>query len=382
VTAPARPEAPDAPPARVRVELGARGYDIVVGADVIATAGAEIAAVLPNRRVAVVSDETVAARHLPALVAALDAAGIGHCEIRVPPGEASKSFAGLERLVDALLDARIERGDAVIALGGGVVGDLAGFAASILRRGVACVQVPTTLLAQVDSAVGGKTGINTRHGKNLVGSFHQPRLVLADIAALETLPRRELLAGYAEVVKYGAIDDPGFFDWLERNGAAVVAGDRAARTRAVVTSCAAKARIVAADERETGARALLNLGHTFAHALEVEVGYGDALRHGEAVAIGMVLAFELSVRLGLCPAGDAARLREHLAAVGLPVRPAGLVGRDGGARLVAHMAQDKKVADGRAAFVLARGIGRAFLSREVETETLRAFLDEALAEDA
>ncbi len=381
MSAPPASERPDAP-ARVRVDLGARSYDIVVGAGVLAAAGEEIAAALPGRRVAVVSDETVAAHHLPALLASLDAAGIGHCEIPVPPGEASKSFAGLERLLDALLDARIERGDAVVALGGGVIGDLAGFAASILRRGVACVQVPTTLLAQVDSAVGGKTGINTRHGKNLVGSFHQPRLVLADIATLETLPRRELLAGYAEVVKYGAIDDPAFFGWLEENGAAVVAGDRAARTHAVVTSCAAKARIVAADEREAGTRALLNLGHTFAHALEVEAGYGDALRHGEAVAIGMVLAFGLSVRLGLCPAEDAERLRAHLAAVGLPVRPAGVVGRDARDRLLAHMAQDKKVAGGRVTFVLARGIGRAFLTREVETETLRAFLDEALAERA
>ncbi len=366
---------------RLRVDLGARSYDIVVGAGALAAAADEIGRVLPGRRLAVVTDETVAALHLPALLQALDAGGIAHCEVVVPPGERTKSFAGLERLVDALLEARIERNDAVLALGGGVVGDLAGFAASILRRGVAFVQAPTTLLAQVDSAVGGKTGIDTRQGKNLVGSFHQPRLVLADIDALDTLPRRELLAGYAEVVKYGAIDDPGFFAWLEENGAAVIAGDPAARIHAVVASCAAKARIVAADERESGARALLNLGHTFAHALEVEAGYGEALRHGEAVAIGMVLAFALSVRLGLCPAEDARRVRRHLESVGLPVRPPSMAA-GGAERLLAHMAQDKKVRDGRIAFVLVRGIGRAFLTRDVAPDAVRAVLDAALAEAA
>ncbi|MFQ5785573.1 MAG: 3-dehydroquinate synthase [Alphaproteobacteria bacterium] len=367
------------PPQRLRVALDARGYDIVVGEGLIADAASHLAPVLDSRRVGVVSDETVAALHLPALRRALSDGGIEHHESVVPAGEASKDFHHLEALVDDLLEARIERGDTIIALGGGVVGDLAGFAASILRRGVAVVQIPTTLLAQVDSSVGGKTGIDTRHGKNLVGSFHQPRLVLADLAALDTLPTRELRAGYAEVVKYGAIDDPAFFAWLETHGAAVCAGDRAARQHAVLTSCAAKARIVAEDERESGARALLNLGHTFAHALEVEAGYGAALRHGEAVAIGLALAFDLSVRLDLCPEDDALRLRRHLAAIGLPTDPGAVVAGDAAARLVDHMAQDKKVRDGRIAFVLARGIGRAFLSREVAPETIRTLLEDALA---
>ncbi len=365
-------------PARLRVELGPRSYDIIVGEGVIAEAAHYLRPVLASRRVAVVSDETVAARHLPALRAALAAGAIEHHEIVVPPGESSKDFAHLERLVDDLLDARIERNDAIIAFGGGVVGDLAGFAASILRRGVAVVQMPTTLLAQVDSAIGGKTGIDTGHGKNLVGAFHQPRLVLADTALLDTLPEREFLAGYAEVVKYGLIDDAPFFDWLEEHGAAVCSGDPAARRHAVVTCCAAKARIVAGDEREAGQRALLNLGHTFAHALEVDAGYGDRLRHGEAVAIGMVLAFALSVRMDLCPADDAERVRRHLTAVGLPTDPGDVIGGDAAARLVDHMGQDKKVRGGRIAFVLTRGIGKAFVSRDVDPETVRRLLDDAL----
>ncbi|MFQ5958502.1 MAG: 3-dehydroquinate synthase [Alphaproteobacteria bacterium] len=373
------PETAGAEPARVRVELGARSYDIVVGEGLIAAAAIWLEPVLGGRRVAAVSDETVAALHLPTLAGALDASGIEHHDFVVPAGEASKDFAHLERLVDALLDARLERGDTVVALGGGVVGDLAGFAASILRRGVAVVQMPTTLLAQVDSAVGGKTGIDTRHGKNLVGSFHQPSLVVADIGVLDTLPRRELLAGYAEVVKYGLIDDPAFFAWLEANGADVVAGDREARRYAVVTSCAAKARIVSGDERDAGSRALLNLGHTFAHALEVETGYGDALLHGEAVAIGMALAFDLSVRLGLCPAEDAERVRRHLDAVGLSTSARGAVAGDAARRLVEHMAQDKKVRAGEIAFVLVHGIGKAYLSHDVEIGAVRALLEESLA---
>ena len=363
-------------PARLEVALGPRSYDIIVGEGLIADAGRYLAPVLTGRRVVVVTDETVAALHLPALRGGLAASGIDRHEIVLPPGEATKDFEHLERLTDAMLDARIERGDLVIAFGGGVVGDLAGFAAGILRRGVAVVQVPTTLLAQVDSSVGGKTGINTRHGKNLVGVFHQPRLVLADTGVLDTLPRREALAGYAEVVKYGLIDDAAFFAWLEQHGAGVCAGENAARRRAVVTSCAAKARIVAADERETGARALLNLGHTFAHALEIESGY--RVPHGEAVAAGMVLAFELSARLGLCPADDARRVRRHLAAVGLPTTPGEALGGEvAPERLLAHMAQDKKVRDGRLVFVLARGIGAAFISRDVDPEAVRALLDEA-----
>ena len=273
----------------------------------------------------------------------------------------------------------------MIALGGGVVGDLAGFAASVLRRGVAVVHVPTSLLAQVDSSVGGKTGIDTRHGKNLVGSFHQPHLVLADIAALDTLPRRELRAGYAEVVKYGLIDEPDFFAWLEANGEALLRGDHGPLRHAVTMSCAAKARIVAADERETGVRALLNLGHTFAHSMETAAGYGDGLVHGEAVAIGLVLAFDLSVDLGLCPPEDAARLRRHLAAAGLPtsVRQAITGDNDGRAvadRLVDIMGQDKKVERGRITFVLARGIGRAFLEPDVDLQRVRRVIDKSYSE--
>ncbi len=367
-------------PARLRIDLvPERSYDIVVGEGLIADAATYLRPVLTGRRVAVVSDETVAALHLPALRRALEAGGFEHHEIIVPPGEPTKDFATLERLIDDLLDARIERSDAVIAFGGGVVGDLAGFAASILRRGVAVVQMPTTLLGQVDSAVGGKTGINTRHGKNLVGTFHQPRLVLADIGVLDTLPRRHVVAGYAEVVKYGLIDDPEFFAWLEANGDAVCAGERAAQRCAVVTSCRAKARIVAADERESGSRALLNLGHTFAHALEVEAGYGDRLLHGEAVAAGLVLAFELSARLRLCPTADVERVRRHLAAVGLPTSPGAVVGEDAAGRLLDHMAQDKKVRDGQIAFVLTRGIGKAYVDRNVDRAAVRAALDDSLA---
>jgi 3-dehydroquinate synthase len=278
-----------------------------------------------------------------------------------------------------MLEARIERGSMILALGGGVIGDLAGFAASILLRGIEFIQIPTTLLAQVDSSVGGKTGINTAQGKNLVGSFHQPRMVLADIDALESLPRRELLAGYAEVVKYGLINDPAFFSWLETHGADLIDGDPAARRHAVMTSCAAKAAIVAADEREADQRALLNLGHTFGHALEAECGYSGELLHGEAVAIGMVMAFELSAMLGFCPSEDPARVARHLASVGLPTSPAAIGRGFDASRLVHHMRQDKKVKDGRLTFVLARGIGRAFLSREVEPAQLDALLARALA---
>jgi len=365
----------------VRVELGARSYDIHVGPGVIDRAGALLAPVLPARRVVVVTDETVSPLHLPRLQAALEEAGFRHDSIVVPAGEASKDMATLDRVLDRLLELGIERSVAVVALGGGVVGDLAGFAAAVALRGLPFVQVPTTLLAQVDSAVGGKTGINSRHGKNLIGAFHQPRLVLADTAVLDTLPRRQLLAGYAEIVKYGAIDRPDFFDWLEAHGQAVLDGDPAARALAVGTSCRAKADIVAADETEQGRRALLNLGHTFGHALEAEAGYGDALLHGEAVAIGMVMAFDLSVRLGLCPPQDAARLRRHLEAVGLPVAP----GRGGNLpnwdpeALLAHMAKDKKVRDGRITFILARGIGKSFVSRDVEPGSVASLLRDALA---
>ena len=364
----------------VPVALGERAYDIHIGAGVIDRLGAGVRDLFPKGRALIVTDETVAALHLDRATASLDAAGIRHEAIVLPPGEGTKSFPMLERLMSRLLDARIERRDAVVALGGGVIGDLAGFAASIAKRGVDFVQVPTTLLSQVDSSVGGKTGINTRHGKNLVGAFHQPRLVLADVAILETLPRRELLAGYAEVVKYGLLGDAEFFDWLEANGPALVEGDRAARIEAVRRSVSAKAGIVARDERETGERALLNLGHTFGHALEAATGFGPRLLHGEGVAIGMRLAFDLSVRLGLCPGQDAVRACRHMAAVGLPVAPADIEGAEEIAgelapdALIHHMAQDKKVKDGKLTFILARRIGEAFITQDVPIDAVEDVL--------
>jgi 3-dehydroquinate synthase len=362
---------------KVRVDLDQRGYDIVIGPRLLERAGALLGPILREKRLFVVTDEHVAAAQWPRLGPALREAGIEAVLVSVPAGEASKDFAQLERIVGEILARRPERGSMLLALGGGVVGDLTGLAASLLLRGVDFIQVPTTLLAQVDSSVGGKTGINTRHGKNLVGTFHQPRLVLADLDALSSLPRRELLAGYAEVVKYGLIDEPDFFAWLEANGARLIGGDVAARAYAVEQSCRAKARIVAADERETGQRALLNLGHTFGHALEAALGYGGALLHGEAVAIGMVMAFDVSVQLGLAPAADAARVRRHLAAIGLPTRPPG-AGWDVD-RLLALMGQDKKVRDGRVTFVLARGIGRSFVARDVDPAVVRAVLQQAVA---
>ena len=365
----------------LRVDLGARGYDIVVGAGLLARAGELLAPVLQRPHAFVVTDETVAERHLPALARGLAAGGIGVDNIVLPAGEFTKDFGHLQRVVDTLLAQGVERRDTVIALGGGVIGDLAGFAAAVTLRGIDVVQVPTTLLAQVDSSVGGKTGINSAHGKNLVGAFHQPRAVLADTDVLDTLPRRERLAGYAEVVKYGCIDDPAFFAWLESNGLDAIEGAGAARRHAVRRACQRKAAIVAADERESsGARALLNLGHTFAHALEAECGYGAELLHGEAVAIGTVLAADLSVELGHCPAEDAVRIRNHLAAVGLPTSPAQVPGRVfDPARLMAHMQKDKKVRDGRTTFVLLEGIGGAFLSQDVPASAVSALLATAAA---
>ena len=362
------------------VDLGTRSYEILVGEGLLAEAADRIAATLPGRRLFVVTDETVAALHLPALARSLANAGQDSPAIVLPPGEPTKDFGHLQDLTERLLDAGVDRNSVVVAFGGGVIGDLAGLAAALTLRGLDFVQIPTTLLAQVDSSVGGKTGINTRQGKNLVGAFHQPRLVLADIGTLSTLPRRELLAGYAEVVKYGLIGDPDFFAWLEANGADLIDGDDAARRRAVLTACAAKAAMVAEDERERGKRALLNLGHTFGHALEAEVGYGGGLLHGEAVAIGIVLAFDLSVRLGHCPAADFARVQRHLASVGLPTGLASLPER---ARdpdtLLRHMAHDKKVQDGRITFILQRGIGQAFLAREVDPAAVRELLTHAVA---
>ncbi len=365
---------------RLRVALGDRSYDILVGSDLVAEAGRHVAPVLGGKRVFVVTDSNLAELHLATLERSLDEAGIAYEAVVLPPGEQTKSFEHLEALVERLLALKIERRSAIVAFGGGVIGDLAGLAASIVLRGLDFVQIPTTLLAQVDSSVGGKTGINTRHGKNLVGTFHQPRLVLADTQVLSTLPRRELLAGYAEVVKYGLIGDAELFAWLEGHATRLIEGDADVRRRAVLACCAAKAALVAADEREAGARALLNLGHTFAHAIEVETGYGDEFLHGEAVAVGMVMAFELSARLDLCPAEDVARVRRHLAATGLPTGLDEAGGRVWSAsRLLDHMARDKKVRDGRVAFVLVRGIGQAFLSTEVDLADVEALLTSAIA---
>lgn len=363
-------------PRTVRVELGQRAYDILIGPGLLAQAGARIAALRPGARVAIVTDRNVAERHLGTVEASLAAAGIDHSAIVVEPGEATKSYAGLQQVTEGLIAARIERRDLVLALGGGVVGDLAGFAASVVRRGLDFVQAPTTLLSQVDSSVGGKTGINSPQGKNLIGAFHQPVLVLADTAALDTLPARELRAGYAEVAKYGLLGDAGLFDWLEGAWRDIVTGD-AQRVEAVAASCMAKAAIVARDETETGDRALLNLGHTFGHALEAGAGYSQRLLHGEAVSIGMCLAFAYSARLGLCAGQDAVRAQRHLEAVGLPTRIADVPGElpdtDGLMRLIA---QDKKVSRGRLTFILARGIGEAFIAKDVDADSVRAFLQE------
>ncbi len=365
---------------RIRVELGQRGYDIHVAAGLIDRAGELIRPILRRPFTVIVTDENVAPHRLGPLQAALDAAGIKHAAVILPPGEGQKSFAGLEKVCDALLAHKVERRDHVIALGGGVIGDLVGFACSILRRGVDFIQIPTSLLAQVDSSVGGKTAINSPHGKNLIGAFHQPRLVLADIDALDTLPLRELRAGYAEVVKYGLLGDADFFDWLEANGAALLGGDKALRAEAVARCCAHKARIVAADEREEGERALLNLGHTFGHALEAETGYSTRLLHGEGVAVGMALAFQLSGRLGICDPGTALRVQRHLAQSGLPARLADVDGAAGFTvdRLLHHMQQDKKVQDGRLVFILAEALGRAVQRNDVAAPAVAALLADEL----
>lgn len=357
--------------ARVRVDLGSRGYEVLIGPGLLSSAGARIAALTRARRIPVVTDETVAHHHLPALSTALSAAGLQAEPIILPPGEATKGFATLERLIDRLLALDLSRQGLLVALGGGVIGDLAGFAAAILKRGIPFVQVPTTLLSMVDSSVGGKTAINVPAGKNLVGAFHQPALVLADTATLSTLPDREMRAGYAEVVKYGLIGDPAFFHWLEANGAAVLAREDSALVHAIQVSVRAKAVIVEQDERESGdLRALLNLGHTFGHALEAETGFSDRLLHGEAVAIGMAQAFRFSVQRGLAPAADVQRVESHLLTSGLSIRhPAPAE------RLVAHMLHDKKRTEAGLPFILAKGIGRAFMAHDVPLDAVRAFLE-------
>ncbi len=363
----------------VHVDLGARAYDVLVGPGLLSEAGARIAPLLARDRVAVVTDSHVADRHLGSLRAALDAQDIAMTALTLPPGEATKGWPQLTRTVEWLLEERIERRDIVVALGGGVIGDLVGFAAAILRRGVRFVQIPTSLLAQVDSSVGGKTGINTGHGKNLVGAFHQPALVLADTDVLATLAPRDLLAGYGEVVKYGLLGDATFFGWLERNGPALALGDSAARVHAVTRSVEMKAEIVARDETEQGDRALLNLGHTFCHALEAATGYSDRLLHGEGVAIGCALAFQLSADLGLCSQEDPSRVRAHLGAMGMKTDLADIPGDlpDADA-LLDLMGQDKKVIDGRLRFILARDIGDAFVTSDVPRDRVRALLARAL----
>ena len=372
------------PPRRLAVALSTARYDIVVGRGLLARAGALLAPVLPQKRAVIVTDSTVAALHLPTLLAGLAETGIATQQIVVPPGEASKSLERFTSTVTALLDAGVERRTTVIALGGGVVGDLAGFAAAVTLRGLPFVQVPTTLLSQVDSSVGGKTGINAAHGKNLMGAFHQPLMVLADTGVLSTLDGRERRAGYAEVAKAGLIGDAAFFAWCEANAQALLDGDPDTQAEAVLRACAFKAAIVGDDEREekpNDGRALLNLGHTFAHALESEVGYGGGLLHGEAVAAGIGMAFRLSVRLGHCRPADAARVEAHLEAVGLPSGPGMLNRRFSAARLIAAMRRDKKMRDGHLHFVLARGIGQAFTSGDVDPEAVEALLRDEGCDD-
>ena len=363
----------------VHVSLGDRSYDILIGSGLIARAGQEIASRLPGIRAAVVTDENLAKLHLPVLLSALEAAGITATPVVVAAGEKSKGFATLESVTNDILKARLERGDAVIAFGGGVIGDLAGFVAGIVRRGMNFIQIPTSLLAQVDSSVGGKTGINTAYGKNLVGVFNQPQLVLADTGILDTLSKREFAAGYAEVAKYGLIDQPEFFAWLENNWQDVFAGG-AARQQAIATSCRAKAAVVARDERETGDRALLNLGHTFGHALETATNYDSSrLVHGEAVAIGMVLAHQFSTRLGLISEDIAVRVEKHLKAVGLPVSMKEIAGLPSADVLMSYIAQDKKVSRGSLTFILTRGLGQSFIAKDVNAADVQAFLEDKLA---
>ena len=365
--------------ATVHVDLPGRAYDILIGPGVLDQAGARIAAMGARRHVCILTDENLAGLHLARLQTVLSDAGLTSEALALPPGEPTKCWAQLERSVEWLLTQKVERGDVIVAFGGGVIGDLAGFAAAILRRGVRFVQIPTSLLAQVDSSVGGKTGINSPSGKNLIGAFHQPTLVLADTALLGTLTPRDFLAGYGEVVKYGLLGDAAFFDWLEAEGPALAAGDMAARVRAVTRSCQMKADIVQRDETERGDRALLNLGHTFCHALEAATGYSDRLLHGEGVAIGCALAFELSARLGLCSQEDPSRVRAHLREMGMKVDIRDIPGDlPDAAGLLDLMGQDKKVLEGRLRFILARGIGEAFITSDVPRDAVLGVLEDAL----
>ncbi|AGI67974.1 3-dehydroquinate synthase AroB [Octadecabacter antarcticus 307] len=363
----------------VHIDLPGRAYDVVIGPGLLAQAGTRIAPFLKRPRVVVVTEENVAALHLGALKSGLSASGITSDALVLPPGESTKSWPFLEQTVEWLLSQKVERGDVVVAFGGGVIGDLVGFAAATVRRGVRFVQIPTSLLAQVDSSVGGKTGINSPSGKNLIGAFHQPTLVLADTELLGTLKARDFLSGYGEVVKYGLLGDANFFDWLEKQGPALANGDMDARVNAVKRSVEMKACIVERDETEQGERALLNLGHTFCHALEAATGYGDRLLHGEGVAIGCALAFEVSARLGLCSQEDPSRVRAHLKGMGMKTDLADIEGALPGAdALLALMGQDKKVVDGQLRFILARGIGDAFVTADVPADTVLSVLRDGL----
>jgi len=373
------PEPAETIRAEVNVALGERSYDITISDGLLAHAGRSISPLLTRPVTAIITDENVARHHLKTLSDSLAEEGIKHSCIVLPAGESTKSYSHLATVCDDILAAGIERNDRIIALGGGVIGDLAGFAASIVRRGIDFIQIPTSLLAQVDSSVGGKTGINSSHGKNLIGAFHQPVAVLADISVLNTLPARELAAGYAEVAKYGLLGDAGFFSWLEENAPRIFAGDPQARVHAIRTSCEAKAAIVARDEREAGDRALLNLGHTFGHALESATGYGDNLLHGEGVAIGMAQAFRFSERLGICKPGAAARMEKHLKSVGLPTDVSRIREHLPGARqLVEIMRQDKKAEAGHINFVMVKDVGSAYIDKTIEEDGLIKFLEAEL----
>jgi len=362
--------------AEVSVELGSRSYGITIADGLLAHAGEAVAPLLARPLTTIVTDENIARHHLGTLTTSLDKAGVKHTSIILPAGESTKSYAQLAKVCDGLIAAGMERNDRIIAFGGGVIGDLAGFAAAIVRRGIGFIQIPTSLLAQVDSSVGGKTGINSPHGKNLVGAFHQPVAVLADINVLNTLPGRELAAGYAEVAKYGLLGDAQFFSWLEENAQRIFSGDPQARVQAIRTSCEAKAAIVARDEKEAGDRALLNLGHTFGHALESATGYSDKLLHGEGVAIGMAQAFRFSEQLGICRPGAAARMENHLRSVGLPTSVSGIRQHLPDAHgLVKIMRQDKKAEAGRINFVLVKDVGHAYIDKTIEEDGLIRFLE-------
>lgn len=363
---------------KTTVDLGTRSYDILIGENILDDAATYICPILNRPRSVIITDENVAHHQLSRLEQSLKVGGVQFETIILPAGEATKSLTQFDKLLDQLLSLRLERSDAIIAFGGGVIGDLVGFVASVYLRGVDFIQIPTTLLAQVDSSVGGKTGINSKHGKNLIGAFHQPKLVLIDVTTLETLEKRHVIAGYAEVVKYGLINDPEFFNWLKSNGEALINGpqeiNRPLRAEAVLKSCEAKAAVVAADEKESGARSLLNLGHTFGHALEAENGYNDNLYHGEAVGMGMIMAFELSTRMGLCTKEECDQIRNHFDIIGAPKAAHFSFDVD---NLLHHMKGDKKMSDGKLSFVIARGIGKSFLSKDVDMQDVKTVLQNA-----